>query len=149
MVRRHFGPIAEINGLPLRERRSGVHEITGHKFGLRIRYGQGHRNDFLITVFPLRTPPHDLDDLSDEIGLGIVAEFNGVPFHGMEVRNEDDAEKAFAVAAESSKSLVVPYLIGEKDEFAGLRQFVEEKIRQSGVREKKYKFPRNVREEWI
>jgi hypothetical protein len=67
----------------------------------------------------------------------------------MEVRNEDDAEKAFAVAAESSKSLVVPYLIGEKDEFAGLRQFVEEKIRQSGVREKKYKFPRNVREEWI
>ena len=41
-----------------------------------------------------------------------------------------------------------PYLLGTKDDFEQIKSYVDGLIEKSGIREKKWNFPKNVREEW-
>ena len=128
----------------MKKLRDGIYQIAGRDFAMRIRQGTGHRKDFVVTLAPKVSLPDDLDDLSQEIGLGVVAEYNGKP---LQVR--DDYQREFEEAAKTAETLLVPYLLETKTDFEEIRHFVECKVEESGIRTKKYHFPPNVREEWI
>jgi hypothetical protein len=143
-VAKFFKPLANRFEFPITKLRDGIYEITGGAFAVRIRQGTGHRKDFVVTLAPLVLLPDDLDDLSHEIGLGVVAEFNGKQLHEC-----GDFQCDFSEAAKFTELLCVPYLLGTKNDFGEIQYFVERKIEESGIQSKKYRFPRNVREEWI
>ena len=147
-VVRFFGPLAKQAHLQLRKVKEGIYEICGRSFVLRIRRGTGHRNDFLVTLSSKSDERGDIDDLSKEIGLGVIAEFSGRPLRERELRTEEETALAFEEAAASTAAFCLPYLLDLRSDLNALWEFIERKIETSGVRNKKYKFPHNVREEW-
>jgi hypothetical protein len=60
-----------------------------------------------------------------------------------------DLEAIFAQTSKVAEKLGLPYVLGKKDDISDIREFIENKILQKGIREKKYTFPKNIREEWI
>jgi hypothetical protein len=143
-VARCFQPFSERAGFPIRKLRDGIYEIAGQKFVMRIRRGTGHRKDFLVTLSRKASLSRDLDDLSHEIGLGVIAEYNGKQLQAL-----GDYRREFAEAAKIAESLCLPYLLGTKTDFEDIQHFVERKVEESGIKTKSYHFPRNVREEWL
>ncbi|HWA08330.1 MAG TPA: hypothetical protein VG838_02570 [Opitutaceae bacterium] len=148
LMTRFFTPVAKRAGFALNVLREGIYEIAGSKFTMRIRRGTGHHKDFVVTLSP-REPDRDLDDLGGEIGLAVLAEYSGRPLHRHELDSIEDWQLAVEEAAHAADELCVPYLIGQQSDLSGVRRLIEEKIEASGIRTKKYRFPRNVREEWI
>ena len=141
---RFFLPLAKRAGLQIKKLCDGIYEIPGRTFVMRIRQGTGHRRDFLVTLAPKSSLPDNLDDLSQEIGLGVVAEYNG-----KQLQVQSDYHSDFAEAAKIAEMFCIPYLLDTKKDFEEIRRFVECKITESGLETKKYRFPHNVREEWI
>ena len=143
-VARFFQPFSERAGFPIRKLRNGMYEISGNEFVIRIRRGTGHREDFIITLAPKKSLPSDLDDLGHEIGLNVIAEYNG-----QQLQESDDYQGQFSEGARIAELLLMPYLLGSKTDFEEIQRFVESKVEESGIRTKKYHFPKNVREEWL
>lgn len=148
-VVRFFQPLADRASLPLKKLREDIYEITGKGFILRIRRGTGHRKDFVVTLAPAESRSRDLDDLSDEIGLGVVTEYHGQELRAQDVSSLADFQSAVQDAAEMAGEFCLPYLLGTKTDYEEIRRFVERKVDESGIRTKQYNFPPNVREEWL
>ncbi len=144
VVAQFFQPLANRVGFQLTKLRDGIYEIAGGMFAMRIRQGTGHRKDFVVTLAPKASLSDDLDDLGQEIGLGVVAEYNG-----KRLQETDDYQRDFSEAARIAELLCGPYLLDTKEDFGEIQHFVERKVEESGIKTKKYYFPRNVREEWI
>jgi hypothetical protein len=149
LAARFFGPLAERAGLALRQVRDGIYEIAGQAFTVRIRRGTGHRKDFLVTLSPTRSGTEDFDDLRSEIGLGVLADYSERPLKPHPLDSLEDWQLAMGEAAEAARELCLPYLLGKQTDLEGVKQFIERRVEESGIRTKKYRFPRNVREEWI
>jgi len=47
-----------------------------------------------------------------------------------------------------AEKFCAPYLLGQKNDFENIRRYVGRRIEESGIMEKKWNFPKNVREEW-
>jgi len=150
-VARFFGPLAERINLPLRKPKDGIYEITGSTFTMRIRRGIGHTRDFLVCLSEKGSRPESLaiDELGGEIGLGVIAEFYGEKLVVHALHTEEGYLKAFEEAAKATEKFCIPYLLDLRSNFGEIRDFVERKIEASGVRTKEYRFPPNVREEWL
>ncbi|MBI4658411.1 MAG: hypothetical protein HY735_06130 [Verrucomicrobia bacterium] len=144
-VTKFFAPLAEQTGLTLSELADGVYEIEGAKFAMRIRRGTGHRKDMLVTLLATEGRPTDLFDLSHEIGLGMVAEFRG---ERIEADQKDDLKEAENLAHAAQKFLV-PYLLGHRSDHAELTKFVEKRANEVSSEVPAYRFPKNVRKEWL
>lgn len=142
-----FAPIANRAGLELQKLRPDIYQIAGSDFILRLRRGTGHRKDLLVTLSRLAVPVRDLDDLSGELGLGVIAEYNGVEFPRDDLTSEESLDSSVRRAAETAEQVCVPYLLGQKSDFDEIRSFVDRKI--EAAREPPFKFPPNVREEWL
>ena len=143
-----YKPVADRAGLELQKLRSGIYQIAGASFILRLRQGIGHKKDLLVTMAPMTTSPRDLDDLSGEIGLPLVVEYNGV-----EVPHEDISSTVGFYSnpqrvADAIEQFCIPYLLGRKTDFDELRSFVDRKI-DAAAWKPPYNFPPNVREEWL
>ncbi len=143
-VVRFFQPLANRFGFPLKRWRDGIYEITGRTFVMRIRQGMGHRKDFVVTLAPKMALPDNLDDLSREIGLGVIAEYSGEILQA-----KGDFQNQFEEAAKAAEIYCIPYLLETKKDFEEMRNFVKRRVEETGIKTKKYHFPRNVREEWI
>ncbi|HUJ42108.1 MAG TPA: hypothetical protein VLW52_00750 [Opitutaceae bacterium] len=148
LVTRFFAPLAKRAGLPLEALGEGIYEVAGSKFAMRIRRGTGHRKDFLVTL-SLKQPEQNLDDLSGEIGLGVLADYRGRPLHAHALDSVEDWQLALEETARASEELCLPYLKGKQNDLDGVRRFIERKIDASGIRTERHRFPRNVREEWV
>ena len=92
-------------------------------------------------------PPRDLG--KNEIGLGVIAEFGGEKLGPYKYHTGEGYLSAFRDQARAAEKFCVPYLLDLRSNFEDIREFVERKIMESGIREKKFHFPPNVREEWI
>jgi hypothetical protein len=148
LVIRYFGLLAKRIGLSLRTLADGAYEIAGKSFLMRIRRGTGHLPSVLVTISETKGRPQDVRDLTGEVGLSVIASFNGVDLPKGEGRLQD-MDAIVAQLATFAEKFGVPYLKEEKQSLAEIREFIENKIREKGIRDKKYNFPKNVREEWI
>ena len=148
LVSRYFEPLADRTGLKLVKVSHGIFEIAGKTFVVRIRLGTGHKTDFLVTLSSEKSKK-DIADLSNEIGLGVIAEYYKQPLRSQDFASDEEIHSAFLEAANTTEALCLPYLLGIRDSVADILEFVEEKIASSGIRDKKYRFPPNVREEWL
>lgn len=148
LVVRYYGLIAIQIGLTLTRLADGIYEIAGKSFAMRMRRGTGHFPSFLITVSERKVVSRDLSDPTGEIGLGVIANFNNVSMPKGEARLAD-LEPIFAETAKVAERFGVPYILGEKTDLSEIREFIEKRIQEKGIREKKYHLPKNVRQEWI
>lgn len=146
---RFFGPLAVRANSSLQKLREGIYQIAGMAFVVRIRRGTGHRKDFVVTLSPKKSGAEDLDDLSGEIGLAVIAEYHGRPLQMRELDSKKDWLLAFEEATHAAEMFCLPYLVGEQTDLQGVRRFIEQKVEESGITTKKYHFPPNVREEWF
>jgi hypothetical protein len=150
-VARFFKPLAESIKLPLRKPKEGIYEIAGSTFTMRIRRGIGHSRDFLICLSEKGTRPEAvaIDDLGGETGLGVIVEFYGEKLGVHALHTDEGYLNAFEEAAKAAEKFCVPYLLDLRSNFGEVRDFVERKIEASGARMKEYRFPPNVRKEWL
>lgn len=144
-----FSPIAKKAGLELKQLGKGVFEIKGSRFAVRIREGVGHARDFLVTLLAVKPLPDDFDDLTGEIGLGVIVEFCGGTLSDKDLFLPGRYRQAMNEAAAATEKFCLDFLLNRKDSLTDLRTFIEQKISKSGLRDKKCRFPPNVREEWL
>jgi hypothetical protein len=126
-----FRPFAVRAGLPLRRLQDGVYEMSGCQFLMRIRRGTGHGKDFLITLSRKEHVSDDPMNLTGEIGLGVITEYNGKDETTAALALRDGSLPAFRIAAEAAEEFCLPYLLGEKSDFADLQQFLRDKVERS------------------
>jgi len=128
LVTQAFEPWAKRAGFVLKNPRDGIFEIEGLRFTMRIRRGTGHLKGFVVTLSRKSSQVVDLDDLDGEIGLSVIAEFNGQPLRTWALNSIDDWKVALEDAAAASQAFCLPYLIGEISNFEDIEQFIEVRI---------------------
>lgn len=148
-VARFFAPVAAKAKLAIQEFGEGVCEAQGKEFTMRIRRGTGHRKDILVTLLPTAERPADIDDMSKEIGLGVVAEFRGETLAESSLNTEEEYLRSAGKLATAAEKLLLPYLLGVRTDFAGLKEFVAARAEKAVSKIPDYRFPKNVRKEWI
>ena len=148
-VTQFFEPLAKRIKLPLQKLKDGIYEIAGETFTMRIRRGIGHSRDFLVTLSEKSSTPLSPDELGREVGLGVIAEFNGQKLGTHKLHTTEGYLAAFAEAAKAAERYCAPYLLDLRSHLGEIRRVVEQKIEDSGLRPKKHRFPPNVREEWL
>lgn len=148
-----FDPLAQRLKLPLRKMAEGVYEIPGRFFALRIRKGTGHTRDFLVTLLERASisetsgSPRDLCD--GEIGLRVIAAFYGEKLGPHMFHTREGYLRAFEDESNAAEKFAAPFLLDLRSNFGDIRQFVARKVEEAGIRDKDYRFPPNVRKEWL
>jgi len=146
---RFFAPIASRAKLPFQSLGDGVYEIQSREFTMRVRRGTGHRKDILITLLPTVERSADLGDLSKEIGLGVIAKFRGENLAEPSLATQEEYFRYSENLAIASERLLVPYLQGNKTDFSEIKAFVAKNAEKAVSEIPEYRFPKNVRKEWI
>ena len=147
-VAKSFMPLAANTKLTIHELWEGVYEVLGKDFTMRVRRGAGHRKDILVTVLPTAERPADHEDLSKEIGLGVVAEFVGESLPELSIDTEEEYLRSAQYLATAADKLLLPYLLGTRNDFADLKRFVAVRADKAVGEIPDYRFPKNVRKEW-
>jgi len=155
-VAKFFQPIAQKLGLPLTKIREGIYEIASPHFILRIRLDDGHHRglNVILRLASLR----DFDERKPGIqyGIGCFMLFNGEDEKSLhfDVITDEDFLKNAQFLAEATQRFGVPYLLGQKNDFEALREFIKkrgapelERTRQM-LRNIERTMP-SVRQEWI
>lgn len=148
-VANFFAPLAANAKLASQQLCDGVYEVQGKEITMRIRRGTGHRKDILVTLLPTAERPADNDDLSKEIGLDVVAEFCGQTVAESSLDTEEEYLRSAGVLATAADKLLFPYLLGDRTDFAELKKFVAARAEKAVSEIPDYRFPKNVRKEWI
>jgi len=144
-----FRTLAVRSKSELRRIGEGVYEIEGHEFTTRIRRGTGHRKNILVTISPTTEKPTNLADLSGEIGLSVVAKFHGEKLTELSFDDEKEYLEYARNLANSAQKVLLPYLLGLRSDFSQIKEFVAKNAEESAEEVSKYRFPKNVRKEWI
>lgn len=145
----HFAPLVSNNtGLALRKLAEGVYEVCSANFAMLIRHGTGHHKSILVTLLSTKERPTGIEDLSKDIGLGVIAEFYGEKLVESPFDSREDYLREAGKLASAAERFLFPYLLGLRDNLNDVRAFIEQKIENSGIQTKKWNFPKNVREEW-
>lgn len=147
LTRHYFEPLSARADAPLRLLREGIYEIAGSAFVLRIRRGAGHARDFLVTL-SRRVSGRSLDDLSEEIGLGVIAQYNGRPLRPHDLDSELDWKLALEEAVEAATMFCLPYLLNTQSDLSGVELFIRAKVEASGISRERFQLPPNVQKKW-
>lgn len=149
LIIRFFSPVAAKVGRPLQRIADGVYEICSSVFTIRIRFCEGHGKSILATIMLTSERSTDPSDLRDEIGVGVVARYEGKSMHTEQKTTAEELVEQAKEVATKTDTLLVPFLLGLRNDFESIRKYVESLIIESGMREKTWNFPKNVREEWL
>lgn len=144
-----FASLAQRAKAGLRRVADGVYEIEAQGFTARVRYGTGHRKDILVTLLPTSEKPLELSDLSREVGLGAVAKFCGENLPELSFDNEEEYLAYASALAASAEKFLLPYLLGLRTDFSAIKEFVSKNAREGDREVSEFKFPKNVRKEWL
>ncbi|HTS16384.1 MAG TPA: hypothetical protein VMP11_02315 [Verrucomicrobiae bacterium] len=150
-VEAYFEPIARKLGLPLCKVRDGVYDIPSQYFIMRVRLDTGHRRGLNVILRPSSFREFDENQPNIQLGIG-----NFIQFHGenpqdtlIEVSSDEsflDRARLLAVAA---AKYAEPYLRGQGTDWSSVSEMVRRKTEKDVVEIRKYRFPKNVRKEWI
>lgn len=146
-----FAPIAQELGLPLMRLNEGIYEIPSSYFILRIRLHTGHRRGLNVTLRQASFRVVDESKPFVQYGLGCFMEFHGEDLKHtfIEVDSNDAFMKQAQLLANATKRYGVPYLLGEGKDFHAIQRIVKKQADDNIKEIKKYRFPKNVRKEWI
>lgn len=144
-----FAPLAVNAKLTMHELDEGIHEMHGTEFTMRIRRGTGHCKGILVTLLPTAERPPDNNDLSKEIGLGVVAEFHHEKLAESAIDTEEDYLRSAGDLATAAGNMLLPYLLGNRSDFVELKEFVAARAQKAVSEIPDYRFPENVRKKWI
>jgi hypothetical protein len=147
-VPKWFGPLSAKLGAPIKKIGDTLFEIVSESFALRIRLGQGHIKNVLATLIPANERSRDVNNLRGEIGLGVITNYFGDELPKSHIRIAADVDAQMAVLSEYVTKYCSAFLLNKSVEWNSIKEFVEERISKAGIRERKYKFPPKVREEW-
>jgi hypothetical protein len=142
-----FKQVADRSRLELQKLPSGIYQIAGGGFVLRMRLGLGHLKDVLVTLAPVTEVPRDLDHLTGEIGLNNIAEYYGLAVPDQDTFSVKGFYSSLRRVAEIAETVCMPHLAGQKSDYADIRAFVDRKIETT--RKQWGPWPSNVREEWL
>jgi hypothetical protein len=158
-VGRFFEPIARKLKLPLFKVDEGIYEIPSPHFIMRIRLHTGHSSSGRgLNVILRQTSLRDFVDNKPgfQLGIGCFRLFNGEelkPPCSCVLTDADFLQLAEWFAAEA-EYLGVPYLLGLKDDFEAVQEFMAKRSEPEvqKIREMSARILRNmggqVREEW-
>lgn len=122
-----FKPIADRAGLELQKLHSGIYAIAARDFVLRIRLGIGHWKDVLITLAPSKLRRPDPYDLSGEIGINVIAEYQGLTTPEQDLSSAESFYATLRQVAEIAEKACVPYLLGQKSDYDEVRSLIQRK----------------------
>ncbi len=150
-VARLFEPIARRLRLPLIKVRQGVYEITSPHFIMRIRLHTGHARGLNVILRPFTAGDFDENKPGVQYGIGCFMEYYGEKLEETFITVDSDKQfleqaRLLAIAAERYG---VPYLLGRGKDLDAIRQIIRERTEKDVEEIKKYRFPRNVRKEWL
>jgi len=147
---KYFAPIAQELGLPLSRVDDGNYEISSPHFILRMRLDTGHRRGLNVLLRPASQLQFDEDKPGSEYGLSCFMEFHGEDLKKtfIDVDSKEDFMKQSHLLAQATRRYAVPYLLGEGKDFDAVRAAIRKRSEESIDEIKKYRFPKNVREEW-
>jgi hypothetical protein len=146
-----FEPIARRLALPLLKVRDGVYEIPSPHFIMRVRLDTGHRRGFNVILRPASAREFDENKPGIQYGIGAFMQLYG---EGLEqtfinVDSDEDFLKRAQLLAQTAERYGVPYLLGQGKDWEAVREMVSKKTAADLEEIGKYRFPNNVRKEWI
>lgn len=147
-VSRYFEILAQKLELRLDRLKDGFYEIPSPYFTMRIRFEIGHRKSISATLFPTKERPANLDDKIRELGVAVFAGYNGEDMHTKPVSTVEEFLQLAELTAKMAERFCVPYLLGQKNDFEQVKEYVDKLIEESGIRQKKWSFPKNVQKRW-
>jgi hypothetical protein len=150
-VAEYFAPIAQELGLPLTKVDNGIYEIPSPHFILRIRLHTGHRRGFNVILRQASSRKFDESEPFVQYGIGCFMEFHGEDLKQtfIDVDSNDDFMKQAQLLADATKRYGIPYLVGEGKDFDAVQEIVKKQAQEKIEEIRNYRFPKNVREEWI
>jgi hypothetical protein len=147
-ITRHFEPIAREYGLELMRVSDDTYEIPSSHFVISIRFGVGHGRSISATLKrSCRTPVGESDD-KDELGVAVIAGFNGVEMQTRPVNTIEEFFEQTRYVAEMTNTFFGPYIFGQKSDFDKVKKYIEEKIERRANELKQLKFPPSVQKRW-
>jgi hypothetical protein len=144
-----FAPIARNHDLPLSRVRDGVYEIASAYFVMRIRLDTGHRRGLNVLLRPASSCHFDENEPGTEYGIGNVMLLEGEEWKEQVIETDVDFLKRAEWLAKASERFGLPYLLGKGKDFEAIKKMVEKRTQNEAEKIKKYRFPKNVRKEWL
>jgi hypothetical protein len=150
-VEAHFEPLARRLGLPLSKVREGVYDLPSPYFIMRIRLDTGHRRGLNVSLRPASFLEFDENKPGVQLGIGCFIEFHGEDpnYTLIEVSSDQDFLERARLLALASTKYAAPYLLGEGADWEAVSQMVQRKTEKDVEEMNKFRFPKNVRKEWI
>jgi hypothetical protein len=150
-VETFFAPFARKLGLPLSRVRDGVYDIPSPHFIMRIRLHIGHARGLNVILRPATFREFDENALGVQLGIGCFIKFHGENSRDtlIDVFNDEEFVEEARLLAIAAEKYAVPYLRGEGKDWASVKEMVARKTEKDVAEIKKYRFPKNVRKEWI
>jgi hypothetical protein len=154
-VMRFFEPIAQQLGLPISKIRDGVYEMPSPHFIMRIRLHDGHRRglNVILRSAMLKDFGEDKPDQQYDISCFML-------FHGEDLKQiiaDVNTDADFIAQAELLAGAVnrfgIPYLLGQKNDFEAIREFMKKRgePEMERIKQMQRNIERNmpsVRQEW-
>lgn len=146
-----FEPIARKLALPLLKVRDGVYEIPSPHFVMRIRLDTGHRRGLNVILRPASVRDFDENKPGIQYGIGAFMQFHGERIEQtfIDVDSDDDFLKRAQLLAQAAERYGVPYLLGRGENWEAVKEMISKKTAEDLEEIGKYRFPKNVRKEWI
>jgi len=150
-IARYFAPIAQEIGLPLETVDDGIYEIPSPHFILRIRLHTGHARGLNVILRRASFRVVDENEPFIQYGIGCFMEFRGEDLNKtfIDVDSDEDFMKQAQLSAQATKQHGVAYLVGEGKDFEAVQEIGKQKAQEAIEEIRKYRFPKNVRKEWI
>ena len=146
-----FEPIARRLALPLLKVRAGIYEIPSPHFIMRIWLDTGHRRG--LNVILRQTSVHDFDENKPGVqyGIGAFMQFHGERLDQTFIEVDSDKEffKRAQLLAQAADLYGVPYLLGRGEDWEAVKEMISKKTAEDLNKIGEYRFPKNVRKEWI
>lgn len=146
-----FEPIAQKLGLPLSKVKDGVYEIPSPHFIMRIRLDTGHRRGLNVILRPASAANFDENEPGVQYGIGVFMQLHGDGLEQtfIDVGSDADFFRRARLLAQAAERYGVPYLLGQGKDWEAVREMVSKKTAEDPEKIGKYRFPKNVRKEWI
>jgi len=156
-VEKFFRPIAQKLHLSLARIQEGIYDMPSRFFILRIRLDTGHARGLNVILRPASWPDIDENDpKTPQLGIVCFAQFYGEQIQQtlIKVYTDEDFLNRTKLLVEAVERFGVPYLLGQKDDFEAVREFIKkrgepelQKIKEI-QRIIEHNMP-SVRQEWI
>ena len=124
-------------------------EIHSPHFILRVRLDTGHRSGLNVLLRPAEFSRFDENQPDIEYGLGNLMLFKGEPWEDPLIETDDDFLKRAEWLGKMSERFAVPYLLGQENNWDAIKEMVKRRTAPEIGKIKGYRFPKNVREEWL